>query len=68
MAAPSPAAFKLRSQRSARFSAVSNLFFTTALLDFVKYCPETPFTSGDDARYTDVRAPVTGEIEKGSDR
>src|SRR5919204_479981 len=64
VAAPCPAAVKLRSQRGDPFSAVSNLFFTAALLEFVKYCPEMLLTSGDEAKYTDVRAPVTGEIER----
>jgi hypothetical protein len=61
-------AFTLRSQSSSRFSVVSNLFVTAAGFDFTRYCPEMPLTSGEEARYTDVRAPPNGEIENGSDR
>src|ERR671923_199953 len=61
-------AFELRSQRSDRFSAVSNLFFTGARFEFVKYWPETPLRSGDEAKYTEVCAPREGETESGSDK
>src|SRR5262245_38412387 len=61
-------ACKVRSQSSARFSAVLNLFFTGAVFNFVKYRPEMALTSGDEARNTDVLAPTRGEIESGSDR
>src|SRR5262249_46732782 len=49
--------FALRSQSSARLSAVSNLFFTGSLFDLLKYHPEIRLTSGDEAKNTDVRAP-----------
>jgi hypothetical protein len=60
--------FRLSSQRRARFPAVSNLFLASFLFELVKYCPETPLTSGDEARYADVLAAFSGEIENGSDR
>jgi hypothetical protein len=60
--------FRLSSHRRARFSAVSNLFLTSFLVEFVKYCPETPLTSGDEAKCTDVLAALSGEIENGRDR
>jgi hypothetical protein len=68
LAAVASTAFKLSSQRSARFSAVSNLFFTSTGFDFVKYRPDRALTSRDEARNMDVRAPSNGEIETGSER
>jgi hypothetical protein len=42
--------FALMFQSNSRFSTVLNLVFTFVIPEFVKYLPEMPLASGDEAR------------------
>jgi ABC-type uncharacterized transport system YnjBCD permease subunit len=48
------------------FSCVLEAVLTCFALAFAKYCPETCAGSGEEARNTDVAAPLSAGSENGS--
>ena len=56
----------LNAHNKSLFSCVLEAVLTFFTLAFVKYCPETCATSAEEARYTEVAAPLSGDSENGS--